>query len=420
MGMPLKASRACWLISSTFVVACAACSSRSSPSAVTNTSSTITKDGGRLHLEWVDLEIARNAVTAPLTLTALLQPATSAAKAKGLISDLLTLGPSNIAFHSAVTLTMRVPREPKPGERLIIAEWLPRESSFRPLRTTTPGPGVRSAQLAHFSSYGIVVPASCCRSEHQPPDDLDFLYECCEDKNSLSGNSVCVHLGTNTNCSFGCQGCTAPEICCSYAGLGFPAYHCIDVKANDNKNCGSCGLNCADNTQGKADCCSGVCVNLASDPRNCGSCGTTCASNECCVSGKCEACPQLSFRGLILECTVGESCPTFARIEYQGHVCGDPVTTKWTINAIASAGDCKHIFRQPGQQVVVECFKAGSDRESRALDASRSTGGWICTYGDDPTPKTTIHLFFGRSSTSCREGKEVVATVDVEKSGSCD
>ena len=73
---------------------------------------------------------------------------------------------------------------------------------------------------------------------------------------------------------------------------------CVDTKS-DAKNCGSCGMTCADGLscvdgacklscpKGQLACDNKSCVNAQSDPKNCGACGMACKPGEVCSAGMC-------------------------------------------------------------------------------------------------------------------------------------
>jgi hypothetical protein len=84
------------------------------------------------------------------------------------------------------------------------------------------------------------------------------------------------------------------------------------VKANDKDNCGACGVKCAENTQGRNDCCEGLCVDLNSDPKNCKSCGNVCAAGQDCVAGVCKTncTPCVGYDGTQDCCPPGTQCHT--------------------------------------------------------------------------------------------------------------
>ncbi|MBS2017522.1 MAG: hypothetical protein JST00_31865 [Deltaproteobacteria bacterium] len=69
---------------------------------------------------------------------------------------------------------------------------------------------------------------------------------------------------------------------------------CVDF-ANDDANCGSCGLACGSGRHCSArvccpvgqSACMGVCRDTTSDPTSCGGCGIACNAGERCVGGAC-------------------------------------------------------------------------------------------------------------------------------------
>jgi hypothetical protein len=115
------------------------------------------------------------------------------------------------------------------------------------------------------------------------PDCAPF-YGCCFD--DATKGVACVPVDDNLHCG-SCSPCQPPAICCDDVNPMGRTFSCVDVKANDNNNCGACGLKCSENTQGRNDCCKGRCVDFKTDEKNCGSCGTECVSGRECCGGGC-------------------------------------------------------------------------------------------------------------------------------------
>lgn len=75
------------------------------------------------------------------------------------------------------------------------------------------------------------------------------------------------------------------------------------VNLSANETCGNC-QNIIDCTLTGKACCSGLCVNLADDEDNCGGCGVSCAAGEFCLDGSCSGISCQSDA----DCNDGNNC----------------------------------------------------------------------------------------------------------------
>lgn len=105
--------------------------------------------------------------------------------------------------------------------------------------------------------------------------------QACKPMTSTSGWSDSADgttCGTGKTCSSGVCKCTTGTDC--------GASGCVDINANDNKNCGGCGLSCT----GNLTCAGGTCQ-CPNTSSACGSACTACGSGQQCTGGSC-TCPD--------------------------------------------------------------------------------------------------------------------------------
>jgi hypothetical protein len=95
--------------------------------------------------------------------------------------------------------------------------------------------------------------------------------------------------------------------------------------------------------------------------------------------------------------------------DISGSVCGDPVSSTWTVNTVS--------WTRPGQRNVDEpwdndCVAKGSAEEKRRLSiyqgaASGRGGGWMCVYEGGEDPHVTIRSFYPPPCSPAGEQKPV-------------
>ena len=98
--------------------------------------------------------------------------------------------------------------------------------------------------------------------------------------------STCEGAACVPDCSGDTCTCAADRALCD----GYCA-----LLATDARNCGSCGVVCAEGAfcaGGSCRCAGGVdcderCVNVELDPENCGECGVACEADQTCRDGAC-------------------------------------------------------------------------------------------------------------------------------------
>ena len=116
-------------------------------------------------------------------------------------------------------------------------------------------------------------------------------YKCPEGETCC--NDGCVDLKTDNqqNCGRCNNRCIGGQICkmgvCECpVGETFCGSECVNL-LDDGQNCGDCGSTC--NTDAGQFCCDGACNDFQSDDQNCGSCGHACSGGHC-YEGQC-VCP---------------------------------------------------------------------------------------------------------------------------------
>ncbi len=197
----------------------------------------------------------------------------------------------------------------------------------------------------------------------------------------------------------GLTGCPSVGVVCR-AGTVPCGSGCVDPNA-DQRNCGGCGLACANNetcNAGSCQCqagttsCNGTCVVLDYDARNCGSCGNVCTGGVCEASSCREACtlgvsvacggacvnPNTDARhcgGCNQPCAQGQSCRagacTFdvvAACYGTGQVVGFNAQTL-TRGALTSVGTNPGALAVTGDTVLVA---DGSDQRLYQLKVTRA------------------------------------------------
>lgn len=128
-----------------------------------------------------------------------------------------------------------------------------------------------------------------------------------EDEMNCGGCGRTCATGTeciNAQCVNPCSICTGDSPNCCVDAMGAPSCHSF---ANDEMNCGACGITCAANERCSAGscemlegcivsgdctnageaCCDSLCISTDTDEANCGGCDIACDATELCMSGTC-------------------------------------------------------------------------------------------------------------------------------------
>lgn len=229
--------------------------------------------GGSLSLGAATLEIPPGALEMPVPISIRAEPAIDTDEYQ-FLSPLFELQPDGLTFAVPATLTIELPDDASEREGVYVSGWTA-ERGIEPL-VTHEVPGGFAAELSHFSWYSLAFASSCSPS-------CEPFWGCCE---VVRDEYACVPIDDNLHCG-SCDPCTTPTICCDHETPLGRSFACIDVKANDDDHCGSCGTKCSENTQGRNHCCAGNCVDFDTDEANCGGCGKTCAGGDVCEGGVC-------------------------------------------------------------------------------------------------------------------------------------
>lgn len=262
------------------------------------TSALIDEAGGSLRLGAATLEVPPGALDGPVAISIRSQPATDTDDVR-FLSPLFDLQPEGLTFAEPVILTIELPDdEDVEADRVQLASWTP--EMIEPLATRQV-PGGFATDLSHFSWYSLVFYSGCAES-------CATFHGCCPDDDNVL---ACVPIDDNLHCG-SCSPCVAPDICCDADSPMGRTFACVDVKAYDNDNCGACGVKCSENTQGRNNCCEGLCVDLLTDERNCGTCGHICESGYDCEGGACvlQCTPCVGYDGVKDCCPPGWECHT--------------------------------------------------------------------------------------------------------------
>lgn len=252
--------------------------------------------GGTLRLGAATLDVPPGALDGPVAIFMRSEPAVDTDEYH-FLSPLFDLQPEGLTFAEPVTLTIARPDdESVESDRVYVSGWTP--ESIEPLATREVPDGF-ATDLSHFSWYSLVFYSGCS------PSCADF-YGCCPDDDN---NLACVPIDDNLHCG-SCSPCVAPDICCDDVTPAGRTFKCLNVKTNDNDNCGACGVKCSENTQGRNNCCEGLCVDFQTDERNCGSCGKVCPSGQECEAGVCTmtCTPCVGYDGVEDCCPPGSVC----------------------------------------------------------------------------------------------------------------
>lgn len=303
----------------------------------TKNTQTIGPLGGTIRLDAASLEVPVGGVKDAVTITV---RSHSAPDWPGVhfVSPVFAYEPEGFRFERPAILTISLSGyEPSPGTRVAIAALGPAQTLELLDSWTIPGGVV--AEIPHFSDVAAVEERyfGC-----DPPCDLAAGMTCldakcvkfgtndhCSDKGEACGNLTCCPkypgalnfsckdiANDNDNCG-GCgvpcypgkqchmgycmdiahkscsenNACTAPDICCRDFTKDTPTFRCLDIRSDD-KNCGGCDVNCAQSsTAGPfSHCCDGICIDFETDDRHCGGCRRPCDGEKKCVAGSCE-CP---------------------------------------------------------------------------------------------------------------------------------
>lgn len=260
----------------------------------------IGEDGGVLVLGEATLVIPPGALDQPVLITARSRPGDDTEEVE-YFSPVFELGPDGLEFAVPATLIIALSEPTNGDEQLVVAQIT--DSGFEPLTTIATEAGL-TASLAHFSWYAILslIPQYECAQA------CGGYQACCPLDDEAN---ACVPIDTPTHCG-GCSSCTAPEICCAEFTADPHTFKCVDVKANDAKNCGACGVDCAQSSLGGPACCGGLCVDFQTDPRHCGRCDHACDAGSECEAGKCvpNCTPCVGYDGTEDCCPVGTTCHT--------------------------------------------------------------------------------------------------------------
>jgi hypothetical protein len=134
------------------------------------------------------------------------------------------------------------------------------------------------------------------------------------------------------------------------------------------------------------------------------------------AKAKCE----LSFKGVTTSCRIPSPAGvTEMGQDIAGRVCGDPVTSAWTINTVswvrAPYIGLRRNVDPPWQSDCVAKGSAEEARRERILTAGPGAG-WMCVYDDSTPPKIIIRNFRLRQ---CSPRTEQTFTIEPER-GECD
>lgn len=157
--------------------------------------------------------------------------------------------------------------------------------------------------------------------------------------------------------------------------------NCVQL-TNDENNCGSCGLVCANGyTCVNGTCtlvcppgftnCAGNCIKLTNDVNNCGACGLNCPSGYTCVNGTCAlVCPSGYTK-------CGNNCVQLNSDESSCGACGSTCPSGYT----CVGGSCV-VICPPGQtNCAGSCIQLKSDVNNCGTCGNTCPPGKTCING---------------------------------------